>query len=160
MVNGGNMQYVSLSCGCGCGKKRTKQERVLVLDLGPPAAKKVYFFLAFPSTFLVKLGGFHIFVLTYASLRSPLRAEYFGTRIGPVRWSHHVAMRMLVFFTHANVMKWCVISFTIANYNVMGTSGTTDKCTKMLNSRWVSRRYMGLSKNTKPSQFYLLFIDA
>jgi hypothetical protein len=42
--------------------------------------KKVHFFLAFPSTFLVKLGGFHIFVLvlTYVSLRSPLRAEYFG----------------------------------------------------------------------------------
>ncbi len=26
--------------------------------LGPPAATKVHFFLAFPSTFLVKLGGF------------------------------------------------------------------------------------------------------
>ena len=56
-----------------------------VVALGPPAAKKVHFFLAFPSTFLVKLGGFHIFVLTYVSPRSPLRAEYFGTRIGPVR---------------------------------------------------------------------------
>ena len=59
--------------------------RITVYGLGPPAAKKVHFFLAFPSTFLVKLGGFHIFVLTYASPRSPLRAEYFGTRIGPVR---------------------------------------------------------------------------
>ena len=29
----------------------------------------------------------------HVSPRSPLRAEYFGTRIGPVRWSHHVAMR-------------------------------------------------------------------
>ena len=57
----------------------------IAIVLGPPAAKKVHFFLAFPSTFLVKLGGFHIFVLTYASPRSPLRAEYFGTRIGPVR---------------------------------------------------------------------------
>ncbi len=53
--------------------------------LGPPAAKQVHFFLAFPSTFLVKLGGFYFFVLTYVSPRSPLRAEYFGTRIGPVR---------------------------------------------------------------------------
>ncbi len=51
-------------------------------------------------------------------------------------------MWMLVFFTlHA-----CDVSFTIANYNVMGTSSSsaTDKCTKMLNSRWGSRRYMGL----------------
>ncbi len=40
----------------------------IAIVLGPPAAKKVHFFLAFPSTFLVKLGGFHIFVLvlTYA----------------------------------------------------------------------------------------------
>ncbi len=48
--------------------------------------------------------------------------------------------------------------FSIANYNVVGTSGMTDKCTKMLNSRWGSQRRMGLKKNTKPSQFYLAFI--
>jgi hypothetical protein len=40
--------------------------------LRPPAAKKVHFFLAFPSTILVKLGGFYFFVLTYVSPRSPL----------------------------------------------------------------------------------------
>ena len=36
------------------------------------------------------------------------------------------------------ILHACDVSFfTIANYNVMGTSGATDKCTKMLNSRWV-----------------------
>ncbi len=37
-----------------------------------------------------------------------------------------------------------------ANYNVMGTSGATDKCTKMLNSRWGSRRYIS-SLDSKPA---------
>ena len=45
---------------------------------------------------------------------------------------------------NACILHACDVSFTIANYNVMGSSGTTDKCTKMLNSRWGSRRYMGL----------------
>ncbi len=108
--------------------------------LRPPAAKKVHFFFALPSTFLVKLGGFHIFLLTDVSPRSPLRADYFGTRIGPVRWPHHASRRN----ADACILHACDVSFTIANYNVMGTSGATDKCTNMLNSRWGSRRYMGL----------------
>jgi hypothetical protein len=48
----------------------------------------------------------------------------------------------------ACILHACDVPFTIANYNVMGTS-TTDKCTSILNLRWGSRRYMGLKKNAK-----------
>ncbi len=94
-------------------------------SLGPPAAKKVHFFLAFPSTFLVKLGGFSFFVLTYVSLKSPLRAEYFV-------WHTYRPCPMIPSRRNmdACILHACDVSFTIANYKVMGTSSATDKCTK------------------------------
>ncbi len=58
----------------------------------------------------------------------------------------------------ACILHACDVSFTIANYNVMGTSSATDKCTKMLNSRWglgdiwVCRKI----RNPRNFTFYLL----
>ena len=93
-------------------------------SLGPPTAKKSALFSCVSVNFFGKTGRILFFRTNLCITEIPVASWVFWHTYRPCPM---IPSRRNV---DACILHACDVSFTIANYNVMGTSSATDKCTK------------------------------
>ena len=85
-----------------------------------PCGEKCDLFSSFWCQFMLKLGGFRIFLQTHISPRPPSRVEHFGALIGRARGSHHVVISYRKWNDTSHSHAWRIQASALRRDGIIG----------------------------------------